>query len=632
MILINDMGQKSTEHKLLEKIDSPQDLRKLNTEELKMLCQEIREYIVECCSQNPGHLGSSLGAVEIIVGLHHTFDTPKDKLIFDVGHQAYAHKILTGRREAFRKNRTKEGISGFPKISESEYDAFGVGHSSTSISAAVGFATAKEITGEDYNVVAIIGDGALTGGLAFEGLNNAGGGKTDMLIIINDNNISIDNNIGAMHNYLLQITTAPFYNKIKTKIWNIFGDGWFRTNLQRLVINIKSLLVRKTGGDLFEAMGFRYFGPIDGNDIKLVTETLERLKHIKGPKILHTITKKGKGYEPAENDPTIWHAPGKFDPQTGKRENKVYPASRYQDVFGATLIELAKMDQTIVGITPAMASGCGMTSFGQLFPERFFDVGIEEEHAVTFSAGLAAAGLKPFCNIYSSFSQRAYDQIIHDVALQKLPVIFCFDRSGLVGEDGATHNGCFDMAAYRSIPDMAIAAPKDETELKNMMYSAVIENDGPIIIRYPRGCGEGADWENAPFEKLEKGKSEKLCSGSKVAVIAAGPTVYRAMEVAEEIQSEEGWRPSIYNIRYIKPFDEEILEEICRAHEWIITIEDGCIKGGLYSEVAERTAGKIKIKGLGIPDRFIEQASQREQISECGIDKAGIKKAILGVE
>jgi 1-deoxy-D-xylulose-5-phosphate synthase len=436
---------------LLDKVNSPADIKGFSIEELKSLCAEIRHYMVECCSTNPGHLASSLGAVELIVGMHYVFDAPKDKLIFDVGHQAYAHKILTGRKELFKKNRMRDGISGFPRRDESEYDAFGVGHSSTSISAALGMAEAARIQGLKEKVIALIGDGALTGGLALEGLNNAGDRKTDLLIILNDNNISIDQNIGALHENLLNITTDPTYNKLKNSIWELIGEGKFRASMQRIVTNAKSILVRNSGGDLFESFGFRYFGPIDGNDISQVIKALKRLKDLHGPRILHTITIKGKGYAPAEVDPTTWHAPGLFNPETGERAASKYKADRYQDVFGEVLLELAKMDKRVVGVTPAMSTGCGMHIFENAMPDRFFDVGIEEEHSVTFSAGMAAEGMRPFCNIYSSFSQRAYDEIIHDVALQNLPVVLCFDRGGLVGEDGATHQGCFDMAAYRSI-------------------------------------------------------------------------------------------------------------------------------------------------------------------------------------
>lgn len=627
------MDQNHTTYNILDKVDSPKDIKGLSIGELRELCAEIRSYMIECCSINPGHLGSSLGAVELIVGLHYVYDAPQDKLVFDVGHQAYAHKIITGRREAFRKNRMKDGISGFPKRSESEYDAFGAGHSSTSISAALGFAEAAKQQKLGHKAVALIGDGSLTGGLAFEGLNNAGAAKTDILVILNDNNISIDRNIGAIHEYLLNITTDPRYNKAKKHIWDKLGDGRFRKLIQKMVVGTKSYLVRHSGGDLFEAMGFRYFGPIDGNDIEQVIRTLQKLKELGGPLILHTLTTKGKGYAPAEANQTVWHAPGIFDPETGERIKSEKGESRYQDVFGATLLELAKMNPKVVGITPAMASGCGMNILAKEMPDRFYDVGIEEEHAVTFSAGLAAGGMKPFCNIYSSFSQRALDQIIHDVALQNLPVVLCLDRGGIVGEDGATHHGCYDMALYRTIPGAIIAAPKDEIELKNMMYSAMLSEDGPYIIRYPRGYGEGTGWQTSEFEEYAAGKGEKLKDGEDIAVIAAGPFANRAVEAAEIVKEKTGRCPAIYNIRYIKPVDEDMLEEICGKFDEIITIEDGCITGGLYGCVAEYTAQRdkgISITPIAIPDSYLSQGTQEELREECGLTTRRIAETIEG--
>ena len=609
-------------YKILCTIDSPEDVKKLSLDELRELCAEIRQYMIECCSVNPGHLGPSLGAVELMVGLHYVYDAPKDKLVFDVGHQAYAHKIITGRREAFRKNRTRDGISGFPKRSESEYDSFGVGHSSTSISAALGFAEAAKLQGLKQKTVALIGDGSLTGGLAFEGLNNAGVSRADILVILNDNNISIDRNVGALHDYLLKITTDPRYNKAKKQIWDCLGESRARKAVQKFVTTTKSHLVSESGGALFQAMGFRYFGPVDGNDISQVIEILKRLKEIKGPILLHALTKKGKGYAPAEENQTVWHAPGAFDPETGERLKVDNGVSRYQDVFGEVLLDLAKNNPSVVGITPAMASGCGMNRLAKEMPEKFFDVGIEEEHAVTFAAGLAAGGMKPFCNIYSSFSQRAYDQILHDVALQELPVVLCVDRGGLVGEDGATHHGCYDMSAYRSIPGAVIAAPKDERELKNMMYSAMLAETGPYIIRYPRGYGEGVDWKSAAYQTLESGRGELMLAGSDVAVFAAGPFVYRAVEAAERIKAEKGWNPTIYNIRYIKPLDEELVRNACDAHTRLVTVEDGTIVGGLYGAVAEIVAAMeepLPVKGVGIPDSFIGQATQEEQREDCGL-------------
>ena len=621
-----------TAYRLLNKIDSPADIKRLSMEELKGLCQEIRQYMIECCAVNPGHLGPSLGAVELIVGLHYVYDTPQDKIVFDVGHQAYAHKIITGRREAFRLNRTKDGISGFPKRSESEYDAFGVGHSSTSISAALGFAEAAKQLGLGHKSIALIGDGSLTGGLAFEGLNNAGVSMADLLVILNDNNISIDRNVGALHNYLLRMTTDPRYNKAKKKIWDILGDSGLRKFLQKAIRTTKSHIVKDSGGHLFQAMGFRYFGPIDGNDIAQVIDTLQKIKVMGGPMLLHTLTKKGKGYAPAEENQTIWHAPGTFDPETGERIKSSKNVSRYQDVFGEVLLELARMNDKVVGITPAMASGCGMNILAKEMPGRFYDVGIEEEHAVTFAAGLAAGGMKPFCNIYSSFSQRAFDQIFHDVALQELPVVLCLDRGGLVGEDGATHHGCYDMSIYRSLPGAIIAAPKDECELKDMMYSAMLAEKGPYIIRYPRGYGEGTEWRGHAFAELKTGVGECLLEGSEIAVVCAGPFSYRALEAARELQAEKTWNPSIYNIRYIKPLDTALIDEICSRHSTIVIVEDGTVIGGLHGAVAEYVAEhhpSVKVIPVGIPDRYISQGTQEELREECGLTAKKIKGIIL---
>jgi len=620
-----------TAYTLLEKVNSPADIKNFSLEQLRTLCEEIRSYMIECCSVNPGHFGSSLGAVELIVGLHYVFDAPEDKLVFDVGHQAYAHKIITGRREIFRKNRMKDGISGFPKRSESEYDAFGAGHSSTSISAALGFAEAAKLRGLNHKTIALIGDGSLTGGLAFEGLNNAGTSHADIIVILNDNNISIDRNIGAIHEYLLRITTNPGYNRAKKQVWDGLGDNWLRRKLQKIVSTTKSHLVKDSGGHLFQAMGFRYFGPIDGNDIAQVVSALQRLKTLGGPLLLHTITKKGKGYAPAEENQTVWHAPGTFDPETGERMKNDKGVSRYQDVFGEVLIELARMNDKVVGITPAMASGCGMNILAKEMPERFYDVGIEEEHAVTFAAGLAAGGIKPFCNIYSSFSQRAYDQIIHDVALQGLPVVLCLDRGGLVGEDGATHHGCYDMAIFRSIPGAVIAVPADETELKDMMFSAMLAETGPYIIRYPRGYGEGSNWKEHKYSAMETGKGKMLLEGSRIAMICAGPLAYRATEAAVSMKEEEGWNPSVYNIRYIKPLDTGLIDEICRIHSIIITIEDGTIIGGLHGAVAEYVAEmwpSVKVVPVGIPDCYISQGTQQELREECGLTTSRIKDVI----
>lgn len=607
---------------ILDNVNFPEDLRKLKIEELQPLCDEIRDYIVRCCADNPGHLASSLGAVELIVGLHYVFDTPKDKLVFDVGHQAYAHKILTGRKEDFKKNRMADGISGFPNRDESEYDAFGAGHASTSISAALGMSEAAKISGSGERIVAMIGDGAMTGGLALEGLNNAGWEDTDLLVVLNDNEMAIDGNKGALHSYLLKLTTDPAYNRIKTHIWNKLGAGRFRNRIQQFVRKAKSGLVTTSGGDLFEAFGFRYFGPIDGNDIVKVVNTLRRVKEIKGPKILHTCTIKGKGYAPAESDPTTWHAPGTFNAETGERPVRKYSADRYQDVFGEVLCEMAEKDRKVVGITPAMATGSGMSDFAARFPDRFFDVGIAEEHAATFAAGLAAGGMKPFCAIYSSFAQRAYDEIIHDIALQRLNVVICLDRAGLVGEDGATHQGAFDLASLRFIPNTVIAAPKDEIQLKRLLYTGLGVKEGPFVIRYPRGLGEGTDWRRAEPEPAEIGKGEKLADGENVAVLALGPVANRAVEAAERLRKETGTGPAIFNAIFLKPFDTGILEEASGFGQ-IVTLEEGSLKGGLFSEVSEYVASKgldITVTGIGLPDRFIHQATVRQQRKDCGLD------------
>ena len=614
-------------YELLDKIDSPSDLRKLDLGQLEQLCAELRSYLIECCAVNPGHLASSLGTVELIVGFHYVFSSPEDKIVFDVGHQAYAHKVLTGRREAFRKNRTKGGLSGFPSRSESEYDCFGTGHSSTSVSAALGLAEAAKLQNLNHKVVALIGDGALTGGLAFEGLNNAGISQSDLLVLLNDNNQSIDGNIGALHNYLLKVTTSVRYNRLKDKVWRSLGDNTLRARIQRWTRSIKSYAVKKSGGDLFEAMGFRYFGPIDGNNILSVVTNLRKLKDMTGPRVLHCCTVKGKGYAPAEADPVTWHAPGKFDPETGERKGGVRTAARYQDVFGQVLCELAEADPRVVGITPAMASGCGMTTFAHKFPGRFFDVGIEEEHAATFSAGLAAGGMRPFCNIYSSFSQRAYDQIIHDIALQRLPVVLCFDRAGLVGEDGATHQGAFDLAAYRSIPGAVVCAPKDEWELRQLMYTGLQQDEGPFIIRYPRGLGEGALWENVPFRQLTVGKAEAMVEGSEIAIVGTGPVLNRALEAAERFDGKVG----VYNFRFVKPLDTAMLERIAKGYKRIVTVEDGTLKGGLFGAVSEYLCGHgygIPVEPVGIADEFVAHASQKEQRAEYNLDKEGIEKIL----
>lgn len=636
--------------KLLDSINSPSDIKALEIKQLKQLCSEIRDYMVEVCSDNPGHLASSLGAVEMIVATHYVFDTPNDKFVIDVGHQAYAHKILSERKDGFKTLRKEKGLSGFPNMFESKWDAFGVGHSSTSISAALGYAEAFRIQGSSAKSIAMIGDGAMSGGLAYEAMNNAGVSQADLLILLNDNNQSIDKAVGALNKHLLRITTSSRYNFIKRKTWDILGAGCVRDFLQRWTRSVKSWLVKSKGGDIFEALGLRYFGPIDGNDVEQLVKVLRKLKGMKGVRVLHCLTAKGKGYLPAEQDPTTWHAPGKFDPVTGERKLANYDVCRFQDVFGKVLCELARKDERIVGITPAMASGCSMTTFAKEFPSRFFDVGIEEEHAVTFSAGLAAAGLKPVCNIYSSFSQRAYDQIVHDVALQKLPVVLCFDRAGVVGEDGATHNGAFDLACYRNIPNCIIAAPSDELELKQLMYTALQSPIGPYIIRYPRGLAQGVEWENAAFEALPVGKARLMRKGSKVAIVALGPCVYDALRAAESLAAESASDKvagalkepcdevnnalsdvAVYDFRFLKPIDTAALDYIAATYETVLTVEDGSLKGGLYGEVSEyfhANSFATKVYGLGIPDEFIKHATQTAQRSYCGIDKEGIEKKL----
>ena len=612
---------------ILDRIDSPSDLKGLSIGELKELCSELRRYMVECCAVTPGHLGSSLGAVELIVAMHYVYDAPKDKLVFDVGHQAYAHKILTGRREAFKTLRTGGGISGFPKRDESPYDAFGAGHSSTSVSAALGFAEAARMQGLDQKAVALIGDGAMSGGLAYEGLNNAGDSKADLLVILNDNEMSIDLPQGGLHNHLLKITTSGKYNSFKDKVWESLGEHNLRRSLSTWIRSIKSWLVKRTGGDYFESLGFRYFGPVDGNNLEEVIGALQRIKNLGGPRLLHCITRKGKGYAPAEQDPVVWHAPGRFNPETGERLPGQKSADRYQDVFGRVLLDLAGKDPKVVGITPAMASGCGMSLLARERPQQFFDVGIEEEHAVTFSAGLAAGGMKPFCNIYSSFAQRAYDQVIHDVALQKLPVVICLDRAGLVGEDGGTHNGAFDLAAFRCIPDTIISAPRNELELKNLMYTAYLHDTGPFIIRYPRGLGEGVAWKDSPMQELPLGKAETLLEGDTVALVCIGPVANRALEAAQDFPGRVG----VYDFRFLKPLDHETLDLIAGRYSHILTLEDGSLKGGLYGAVCEHLACRPEcpvIEGAGIPDAFTLHARQADQRRDCGLDKKGISDRI----
>ena len=619
---------------LLKDINNPAQIRSFDKRQLEQLCAELREYIIACCAENPGHIGASLGAVEIAVAIHKVFDTPTDKVVWDVGHQAYAHKILTGRREAFKQNRRYHGISGFPRRDESPYDAFGAGHSSTSISAALGMAVAAQLEGRKEHVIAVIGDGAMSGGLAFEGVNNAGSLNADLLVILNDNQISIDKNIGALHNYLLRVVTARRYNRLKKDIWDRLGAGRFRDRVQRIVKNTKRSIYKADGEtlSLFDSLGFRYFGPIDGNDIAAMTYMLGRLKDIPGPKLLHVITTKGKGYAPAEEDQTVWHAPGTFDVETGRRTGQKHDTAKFQEVFGTTLLDLARTDKRIVGITPAMATGCSMNIMQQEMPERVFDVGIAEQHAVTFSAGLAAEGLLPFCNIYSSFAQRAYDNVIHDVALQRLKVVLCLDRGGLVGEDGATHHGSFDLAAFRPIPDLTVCAPLDEAQLRDLMYSATQDGYGATVIRYPRGYGRGTDWRDRPFSYIEPGTAVKLHEGSGTALLSIGAVGAMGAEAVARAKAEHGIEVLHYDMRFLKPVDTAALADACSRASHIITLEDGSCMGGLHSAVAEFIADNgigCRLTALGIPDRFVEQGTPAELYRECGFDTESILRTIL---
>lgn len=623
------------EENLLFKISTPEDLRKLNPTDLVRVSSELRQFIIEMVSKNPGHLGASLGVVELTVALHYVFNTPYDKIIWDVGHQAYGHKILTGRRDRFSTNRMYKGISGFPKMSESEYDAFGTGHSSTSISAALGMAVAAKRKGEKRHVVAVIGDGAMTAGEAFEGLNNAGIAKSDLLVILNDNNIAIDPNVGALKEYLIDITTSGTYNKFRNKIWNLLGrfnklGPNARTLASQLEAGFKSTILDKS--NLFEGLNFRYFGPIDGHDILHLTSVLEDLKRIPGPKLLHCLTVKGKGLKPAEENQTAYHAPGKFDSRTGviiKTTDAGTPPT-YQEVFGKSLLELARNNEKIVGITPAMTTGCSMCIVNEELPDRIYDVGIAEQHAVTFAAGLATQGTIPYCNIYSSFIQRAYDQVIHDVALQNLHVVFCIDRGGLVGTDGATHHGFFDLAFMRSIPNMIVAAPMDSLELRNLLYTAQLDkNAKPFSIRYPKGNGMVTEWQK-PFEETEIGRARLISEGSDIAVLSIGHPGNFVVEAAAKVASE-GITVTHWDMRFLSPLDAEALHSVFSKFRNIITVEDGVLKGGLGSAVIEFMCDNgynAKIRRLGIPDYFVEHGTQDELIKECGFDAGSIAVAI----
>lgn len=620
------------EYKYLDQINSPDDLKKLQPDELKVYCAELRHFIIEQLASNPGHLGSSLGVIELTVALHYVLNTPNDKLVWDVGHQAYAHKIITGRRDSFCTNRKLGGLSGFPRMDESPYDAFGVGHSSTSISAALGIAVASALRGEKREVVAVIGDGAMTGGLAFEGLNNAGASNADLLVILNDNRMSIDPNVGALKEYLLSITTSKRYNQVKSHAWtHLEGVPKLRRALQKLGNAFKGGMLQQS--NLFESFNFRYFGPVDGHNVEALVRVLSDLKHIPGPKLLHVLTVKGKGYQPAEEHQRTWHAPGLFNPETGERIVKAKPGEppRYQDVFGETLLELARQDDRIVGITPAMPTGSSLNIMMEQMPDRCFDVGIAEGHAVTFSAGLAADGLVPFCNIYSSFMQRAYDNVIHDVALQGLHVVMCLDRAGLVGEDGATHHGVFDLAGLLPVPGLTIASPLNEVELRNLMFTAT-KTSGPFVIRYPRGKGVISDWRR-PMELLPIGEGQVLQEGNEIALLSIGPVGNDAAWAAEQMAAEGG---SVLHadLRFAKPLDEKLLHRIGREFSQVVTVEDGVIEGGVGEAVLAffNTHGySCRVTSLGIQDRFIPHGTVDQLKAMCGYDRQGILQTLRKV-
>ncbi len=617
-------------YKLLDRVSSPRELKQLSPEELRLYCDELRHYIIAECSVNPGHLASSLGAVELAAALHYVYNTPEDRIVWDVGHQTYAHKIITGRREAFHTKRQLGGISGFPRMSESEYDAFGGGHASVSISAAFGMAKAAELRGEKRQVVAVIGDGSMTGGLAFEGLNNAGASKqTNLLVILNDNNMAIDQATGALKNYLLKISTSVHYNRFKQRLWGILSHTPRLLRLCQKAGNaVKQGVLNKS--NFFESLNFRYFGPVDGHNLKELVRTLRAMRDIEGPKLLHVLTVKGKGYLPAEHDQSVWHAPGRFNPDTGERIASSGGAARYQDVFGETLLELARLDRRIVGVTPAMPTGCSMNIMMREMPDRCFDVGIAEGHAVTFSAGLAAAGMIPFCNIYSTFMQRAYDNVIHDVAIQDLPVVMCLDRGGLVGEDGVTHHGVFDMEAFRAIPGLTIAAPMNEPELRNLMYTA-LHAGHPFMIRYPRGNGEGLPWRGQPFEELPVGRGRRLRDGADVALVTIGTTGNAASRAAERAAAA-GIEAAHYDLRYVKPLDEVLLDEVGRRFRRVITVEDGCLRGGVGEAVTVFFASRgydVQVTRLGIGDQWVEHGTPAQLKALCGYDEEAILRALL---
>lgn len=626
---------------ILENISTPEELRRLPVSDLPELARELRHYIVDTLATHPGHLASSLGTVELAIALHYVFNTPDDKVVWDVGHQAYAHKILTGRRDQFPTIRTYGGISGFPRMDESPYDAFGTGHSSTSISAALGMATASKLQGNTTRQhIAVIGDGSMTGGEAFEALNNAGVSKANILVILNDNGISIDKAVGGLSRYLVKITSSPEYNRLKEHVWRTAGGDSKNIRgkniISRTLAGLKSSLLKNS--NFFESLGFRYFGPVDGHDAAQLVEVLTSLKDLKGPKLLHIITKKGKGMREAERNPVTYHAPGKYNAETGLQlhsDNSGQPL-KYQDVFGHTIIELAERNSRIVGITPAMPTGCSLNMMMAQMPDRVFDVGIAEQHAVTFAAGLAAQGMVPFCNIYSSFMQRAYDQVIHDVALQRLNVVLCLDRAGIVGDDGPTHHGAFDLAYFRIVPNLTICAPMDEHELRDMMYTAQTDNQGPFVIRYPRGLSVHPDWRSE-MHALEVGKGRCISEGSDVAVLTIGHIGNEAAKAVGQLRAE-GIAVGHYDMRFVKPLDTVLLDEVARRYKAVVTVEDGCLAGGFgsavleyyaQSQLASRSgAASPKVIRLGLPDSFVTHGPVAQLHSDCHIDAAGIIEAV----
>ena len=628
-----------TPGQLLKNIDSPTDLKKISKDQLHQVCDELRQYIIDIVSVHGGHFGASLGVVELSVALHYIYNTPYDQLVWDVGHQAYGHKILTGRRDTFISNRKYGGLSGFPKRSESEYDTFGVGHSSTSISAALGMAIAAKYKGENRKSVAVIGDGSMTAGMAFEAMNHAGVADADMLVILNDNCMSIDPNVGALKEYLTDITTSPTYNKVRDDVWKLMGKlpigkTFTREMASKLEAGVKGVVSKSS--NLFEALNFRYFGPIDGHNITKLVDTLKDLKNIPGPKLLHIVTVKGKGYALAEKDQTKWHAPGLFDKVTGEIYKKVPTAPqapKYQDVFGHTIIELAEMNDKIMAVTPAMPSGSSLKYMMEKMPHRAFDVGICEQHAATLSAGLATQGMRVFCNIYSSFMQRAYDQVVHDIAIQKLPVTLCLDRAGLVGDDGPTHHGCYDIPYFRCIPNMIVSAPMNEQELRNLMYTSQLETtEYPFVIRYPRGEGVMPEWRT-PFEEIKIGKGRKLKDGEEVAILSFGHPGNFVQTAIRQLRTE-GINPAHYDMRFVKPIDEELLHEVFGKFSKIITIEDGTTIGGFGSAILEFMAQNnysAQVKMLGIPDRLVEHGTLKELHRECEYDAQGVADATRAI-